>query len=648
MNTETNHTPKKLQGKLFFLSAGAMLLGIVSLTVAFPGQILSQTQYNIADINKDGIVDLTDYSILAENFFQTGQSILADINMDEIVDLTDYSILAENFFKTGPDSSPTPTTPSSNTVTFSATLAPQVTGSQGYGSGSLVLNTSNRTATVSLSFSNLTSAVTGVHIHGPSGTNQDAILFPFSNGPFQNQQITLTAAQVTDLNAGKLYFNVHTQNYGSGEIKGILQVSTSVTPTPAPTSGATPPPSGGENSHAMGLWTPNTKYDTCTKEIHDSYKVKGPDGKWYPTWHAHDHTLPNGSKCTFGHEHGRDPKSSELWTAIQNHYGYDANGNGTLDASERAVSGLPFGYVNEQLDVYNSANSINNGMRHEDHVGHKVDWENNVGLQRNACNGPSGPGCNDRINIGVTCDFLMKPHQGTHSQDAFSNNLHELLYITVCDDGTNIVASKIVAFGPPGEFTANDKRTVIKVPGFSPANAPSGNGVRFIPTADTERTNGFYEDWISSNYIRTVSGQLLAYYDPHFAVFGPSRIYDASKPNNVGRTVDLCFIPGRPQNGTCDKITDYGRITSMDYDDPRAEYNGCKRETYFNQTDITNQGGPTIWYTDPYGTKAQANSFAGSVKQYIASINNGRGFYLESQASGADRDYCEGTVHAPN
>lgn len=51
-----------------------------------------------ADINQDGIVDLTDYSLLATNFLSTTPSVpRADINSDGIVDLTDYSLLARQF-----------------------------------------------------------------------------------------------------------------------------------------------------------------------------------------------------------------------------------------------------------------------------------------------------------------------------------------------------------------------------------------------------------------------------------------------------------------------------------------------------------------------------------------------------------------------
>lgn len=58
---------------------------------------------NGADITRDGMVDISDYSILAQNFFKnelTGTSTRADINHDGIVDVTDYSLLVPYFFRT--------------------------------------------------------------------------------------------------------------------------------------------------------------------------------------------------------------------------------------------------------------------------------------------------------------------------------------------------------------------------------------------------------------------------------------------------------------------------------------------------------------------------------------------------------------------
>lgn len=441
-------------------------------------------------------------------------------------------------------------------------------------------------------------------------------------------------------------------------IRNFNQGSEPVVVTPVPVSTftpttptATPGPSAhanGNNSQAMGTWNPTSR-DTCSKAVHDSYSVVV-DGKKYPTWHPP--VDPTG--CTFGHEHGRDPQGSDLMSFIKSHY-------------ETVGNGLPFGLANEELDEWNKAKGVDDGMRHEDHVGHKIEWENNVELKRNKClNTVASPGCFDKVNIGVQCDFLMKVHQGTHSKDAFTNNMHELQYFVNCTDGTKIAATKMVLFGSPGGFTANDKSTVIKVGVANPLNSQSGNGARFIPTIEgvkkhilvpngkfSEFSSGLYEDWLSSNYIRTADGKQLAYFDPHFAVFGPSRYYDPAKPDNMGRSIDTCYITEsngeRALGGECDLLTNYGRnMALISYDDPRSPFNGVKREFYFNQTVITNRGGNTIWYTDPFGGSAQTTPFAGAIKQYIAPIDNSRGFFLESNAIGAGRYYGGNGVHAPN
>ncbi len=44
----------------------------------------------------------------------------------------------------------------------------------------------------------------------------------------------------------------------------------------------------------------------CPPEVHDKYKVLGPDGNYYATWHPQKD--PSG--CYFDHEHGDDPKTS--------------------------------------------------------------------------------------------------------------------------------------------------------------------------------------------------------------------------------------------------------------------------------------------------------------------------------------------------
>ncbi|MEO8140752.1 MAG: hypothetical protein ABI742_13945, partial [Gemmatimonadota bacterium] len=148
----------------------------------------------------------------------------------------------------------------------------------------------------------------------------------------------------------------------------------------------------------FGIWTPGTG-DTCTPAIHDRYSVVGPDGKRYNTWHP---PVDPATGCSFGHEHGRDPRGSKLY---------------------QQVGPIPFGLANEALETWDPQN-----VRHEDHFGHKIDWENDVEMVRQ--DGVTG------ALFSVKCDVLAKLHQGTHSKDAFTNNLHEIAYHIRCSDGT--------------------------------------------------------------------------------------------------------------------------------------------------------------------------------------------------------------------
>src|SRR5262245_31250611 len=170
------------------------------------------------------------------------------------------------------------------------------------------------------------------------------------------------------------------------------------------------------DSRAFTLWVPGPT-DTCTPEIHNKYMVVGPDGLRYPTWHPPTDPV---SGCTFGHEHGRDPKGSDLYND---------------------VGPLVFAYANQQLEIYDP-----NNIRTEDHVGHKVEWENDVRLD---FEGPGGS------VFTVTCDVLAKLHQGTHSKDAFTNNLHEIIYHIKCSDRTEMHVQMMTAIGRAGEFIAS-------------------------------------------------------------------------------------------------------------------------------------------------------------------------------------------------
>lgn len=480
----------------------------------------------------------------------------------------------------------------------------------------------------------------------------------------------------------KLLFAKFKASNGQEQVFSSSIMLTQIVQNPSPTHDMG---SMGDNSHALGLWNPNPKYDTCPKAedtarikaIHDSYKVKGPDGKWYPTWHP---PVDPTTGCKFGHEHGRDPKGSTMFVEVQKQYGYDADKNGVVDGQELTTAGVPFGYVNEQLDIYNSTKGITNGMRHEDHVGHKIEWENNIQRDWSTVNGGSG-----RVPSGVYCDFFMKIHQGTHSKDAFTNNMHELIQGYKCSDGIQMVTAQMLTFGRAGGFDDGGVAggtTFVQVGIPTPQNAPNGSGQRQVPTLRkvldkaivpsgqwSLYSEGIYEDWLSGNYINTANGTQIAYYDPHFAVFSPSRFYwPPSDTNtygitrsaediaaNVGRSVDICKIKENngaemARGGECDWSGLGALPGQVAYDDPRSPFNGVKREFYFNNLNVSNTNGVTTWYSDPFGKNATTTPFTGSVKHFLKPKNDPKPYQypFESNAIGGERNYGGNGVHAPN
>ena len=142
----------------------------------------------------------------------------------------------------------------------------------------------------------------------------------------------------------------------------------------------------------------------------------------------------------------------------------------------------------------------------------------------------------------------------------------------------------------------------------------------------------------------------------------PSRYFNVATLNGLARTVDLCYIgfsiageliddPLRAalivrqaRGPECSGIAPNGpatpRVTRIPYDDPRSVFNGCRRNVTLGATRITNGGGSTIWYSDPYGRAARAGSFIGGVKQYVEVVNNSTAGDIDRVAFGADLDPC--------
>jgi hypothetical protein len=393
---------------------------------------------------------------------------------------------------------------------------------------------------------------------------------------------------------------------------------------------------------AFGRWTPAPR-DTCPAALHDRFAVVGPDGRRYPTWHPPTVVDPaTGRPCTFGHEHGRDPRGSDLaaWLARHlSHPTYPDHG------------GIPFGAANEALDAFAAARP-GTPARHEDHVGHKVEWENDVQLV-----------AEEGDQLGVTCDVLTKLHQGTHSADALGNNVHELLYALRCTDGTELISLTLVPFGAANAFERScapgEQAAAGTALGF-----PSGTGARRIPdracverhvlVGAGQRSSywALYESWAASVTLRTPDGAELAAFDAEFAVFNPARYGYAGEAGRIGRTVDACYETeangDRANREPCEEATAASAGgPPLRFDDPRSPFDGAHRELVLGQNDVANAGGPRRWYTDPYGGRAASTPFPGAICQLVSPVASDRP-RLARRLIGRERPYSAPGVHAPN
>ena len=105
-----------------------------------------------------------------------------------------------------------------------ASEVPPVT-TAGTGTATAALDTSAKTLTWTVTYSGLGGPATAGHIHGPAAPGANAgVLVPFSGSlasPLKGSA-TLTDAQISDLEAGRTYINLHTANNKGGEIRGQL------------------------------------------------------------------------------------------------------------------------------------------------------------------------------------------------------------------------------------------------------------------------------------------------------------------------------------------------------------------------------------------------------------------------------------------
>lgn len=139
--------------------------------------------------------------------------------------------------------------PVTSATTYLAMMRPEgsVT-SPASGASVLRLSADEKSATVTFNYSNLTTPTTSGHIHGPADPGQSGnILFDLDTAPkgadgsfvwtFAQVGATTPAQIVQALKAGRLYINIHSSRYPSGEIRGhygLINGTQTFTPPPAP------------------------------------------------------------------------------------------------------------------------------------------------------------------------------------------------------------------------------------------------------------------------------------------------------------------------------------------------------------------------------------------------------------------------------
>lgn len=495
--------------------------------------------------------------------------------------------------------------------------------------------------------------------------------------------------------------------------------SKSPTPTQVAQASITPTPTGGMNhpadeSHAMNTWGyhvgenpvpksanfPNPLYDKCDDgtdivQAHKQYYVIAYDGLKYPTWHPAVVTNPvtGVGKCYFGHEHGSDPQKYLYWNDVVQHFGKDTNGDGvitamTINAQTGAITpgdraGIPFGIANEKMDeYYNQEGRDSIFVRHEDHVGHKIEVANyeadlNTDVDGNDTNsthemaqlsGTKGlnipyytTGSETYKPTGVVCTHLHKFHQGTHSGDAIRNNLHEVIFHSRCEsvntNGINapayypnntVILTGMMSFGNPGEymrFCFADRTTKVcpdgkgsngkciindpllsKLPPAINSNSLGRNMVDRYCLDNWSTLNpgnnyfGPYELWEGDLRIQTASGDMLAEHGRQWDVLDPIRFIDPTSATGISYNAANCKKPG----GAYDQLQFVGgcpsRTSNTAWDSPLSGFLGLKRTTYFGRNRVSNPGGPEIVWTDPLGGNAVPGQFASGLKQRISPV----------------------------
>ncbi|AJK47738.1 CHRD domain-containing protein [Burkholderia plantarii] len=101
------------------------------------------------------------------------------------------------------------------------------TATRGSGMLNATFDTATHTLVWTVTYGGLSGPATAAHFHGPAPVGQNAaIQVPIAKDALASPikgSATLDDQQVTELMAGKWYFNIHTREHPSGEIRGQVE-----------------------------------------------------------------------------------------------------------------------------------------------------------------------------------------------------------------------------------------------------------------------------------------------------------------------------------------------------------------------------------------------------------------------------------------
>jgi hypothetical protein len=194
----------------------------------------------------------------------------------------------------GGDNGSPPPPPAPATIVRSASLSGAQenppTASTATGRGAVVVNPTTKEITGGMTFAGLTPTAGGHHIHqAPKGNPTQngpviigLVLDPSSTVATVPAGTTLTDDQLAALQAGELYFNVHTAANPGGEIRGQITIQGGVTAGLASLNSAQETPPNASTATGRGVIV----FDSTTREVLIAYTTHNVSGATV----AHIHT----------------------------------------------------------------------------------------------------------------------------------------------------------------------------------------------------------------------------------------------------------------------------------------------------------------------------------------------------------------------